>query len=131
MGITRPERRPAMKRLRSLRYFQILNVIVVLLFASGLALSQSVPPPPPPPQQAPTGIQNPSEATILRAVVRLIQVTVVAEDGDGKPVSDLKKEDFLLRDNGQEQKLTFFAEQNSVAAQVSTVGTRPSPPTNF
>lgn len=120
-----------MKRLRSLRYFQILNGIVVLLFASGLAMSQSVPPPPPPPQQAPTGIQNPKDATILRAVVRLIQVTVVAEDGDGKPVTDLKKEDFLLRDNGQAQKLTFFAEQNSVAAKVSTVGIRPTSPANF
>jgi VWFA-related protein len=120
-----------MKRLRSLRYFQILNALIVLLFAGGLALSQSVPPPPPPSQQAPTGIQNPSEATILRAVVRLIQVTVVAEDGDGRPVSDLRKEDFLLRDNGQAQKLTFFAEQNSIAARVSTVGTTPAPAANF
>ncbi|HEY4839376.1 MAG TPA: VWA domain-containing protein [Candidatus Acidoferrales bacterium] len=119
-----------MKLLRSFRYFQILNIIIVLLFAGGLAFSQSAPPPPAPPQ-APTGIQNPKDATILRAVVRLIQVTVVAEDGDGKPVTDLKKEDFLLRDNGQAQKLTFFAEQNSVAAQLSTVGTRPTAVANF
>jgi VWFA-related protein len=119
-----------MKRLRSFRYFQILNIVIVLLFAGGLAFSQSVPPPTPPAQQAPTGIQNPSEATILRAVVRLIQVTVVAEDGDGKPVTDLKKEDFLLRDNGQSQKLSVFAEQNSIAAHLSTVGNGPAPAAN-
>jgi VWFA-related protein len=118
-----------MKLFRSFRYFQILNIVIVLVFAGGLAFSQSAPPPPPA-QQAPAGIQNPSDATILRAVVRLIQVTVVAEDGDGKPVTDLKKEDFLLRDNGQAQKLTFFAEQNSVAARVSTIGTTPAP-SNF
>ncbi len=120
-----------MTLLRSFRYFQILNILIALLFAGGLAFSQSVPPPAPPAQQAPTGIQNPKDATILRAVVRLIQVTVVAEDGDGKPVTDLKKEDFVLRDNGQAQKLTFFAEQNSVAAHLSTVGTGPAPATIF
>ena len=119
-----------MKLLRSFRFFLALSVLAVVLFASGLALSQSVPPPPPSPQATP-GIQNPSQAQILRAVVRLIQVTVVAEDGDGKPVSDLKKEDFTIRDNGQAQKLTFFAEQNSVAAQLSTVGAGPAPAANF
>lgn len=119
-----------MKFLQSFRYLQTLSIIIVLLFVGGLAFSQSAPPPAPP-QQASAGVQNPGQATILRAVVRLIQVTVVAEDGDGKPVTDLKKEDFLLRDNGQVQKLTFFAEQNSIAAHLSTVGTGPAAPANF
>lgn len=67
----------------------------------------------------------------MRFMVRLIQVTVVAEDGEGKPVSDLKKEDFTLRDNGQAQRISFFAEQNSFAAQPSIVATGSGPAANF
>jgi VWFA-related protein len=122
-----------MKLSRSVRYFPVLTTVFIILCVSALALSQSVPPPPPPPPQtqAPAGIQNPREAKILRAVVRLIQVTVVAEDSDGKPVSDLKKEDFLLRDRGQAQKIAFFAEQNTPAAQLNVVASGVTPASNF
>ncbi len=38
--------------------------------------------------------------------LKLIQVVVT--DGYGKPVTDLKKEDFVLLDNGEKKKLTEF-----------------------
>jgi VWFA-related protein len=119
-----------MKLPRPVQYFRIFAPVFAILFVTGLALSQSVPPPPPS-SPAPAGVQNPNQPQVLHAVVRLIQVTVVAEDGDGKPVTDLKKEDFVLRDNGQPQKLTFFAEQNSAAAQLTTVGSGPIASPNF
>ena len=50
---------------------------------------------------------------------------LVAEDGDGNPVSDLKKEDFTLRDQGEAQKVSFFAQQNTPAAQLHVIGHRP------
>jgi VWFA-related protein len=99
----------------------------VILLASALAFSKSVPPLTLPPGAA----QEPASAPAIRFMVRLIQVTVVAEDGDGKPVSDLKKEDFTLRDKGEVQKVSFFAQQNTPAAQVSLVGDGPGPQMNF
>jgi VWFA-related protein len=41
-----------------------------------------------------------------RVTIKLIQVIVI--DKQGKPVTDLRKEDFVLTDNGQEMKLTEF-----------------------
>jgi len=75
--------------------------------------------------QAPSAPTQNSQApgTVLRAVVRLIQVTVVAEDGDGRPVADLKIGDFSLRDKGEAQKLTYFAQQNTPAWQPDVAGT--------
>ncbi len=82
--------------------------VLAFLFAGGLVFSQSPAPPPP-------GGQNPAAQPSLKVSVRLIQVTVIAEDADGNPVSDLKKEDFTLRDQGQQQRIFFFAQQNTPA----------------
>ena len=49
---------------------------------------------------------------------RLVQVSVVAHDGHGKPVEDLTKEDFRVLDNGQEVKVEFFSKE---AARVMAV----------
>src|SRR5580700_4241880 len=105
-----------MKLSRPSRKLVIASGAFAFLFASGLLFSQSIAPPPP-------AGQNPSQTPSLKVSVRLIQVTVIAEDGDGNPVSDLKKEDFTLRDQGQQQKIFFFAQQNTPAspAQPSAV----------
>jgi VWFA-related protein len=100
--------------------------ILAILLACGIAFSQSQTPPPPP-----GTVQGPSYAPAIRFMVRLIQVTVVAEDADGKPVADLKKEDFTLRDEGEAQKVSFFAQQNTPAAQYSVVRNGPGPQANF
>jgi VWFA-related protein len=97
----------------------------LILLASAMAFSQSVPPPP---AAATRTVQNPSAAPALRLMVRMIQVTVVAQDANGNPVTDLKKEDFTLRDQGEAQKVSFFAQQDTPAAQVRTVT---AGPTNF
>ncbi len=97
----------------------------VILLASALAFPQSVPPPP---AGAARAVQNPSAAPAMRLMVRMIQVTVVAEDANGNPITDLGKEDFTLRDEGEAQKVSFFAQQNTPAAQVNMVATTP---TNF
>ena len=44
-------------------------------------------------------------------------MNVVAKDKHGKPVADLGRDDFVLRDNGQEQEISLFAlEETSGAA---------------
>jgi VWFA-related protein len=44
----------------------------------------------------------------LRSVTRLVQITVVAQDGRGNPVTDLGRDDFLLFDGGQPREIKVF-----------------------
>jgi len=82
-----------------------IKSLVILFFFVGLCLiaglssqSSSVP-------QEAVRPQKPLQYEV-RVTVKLIQVIVL--DKQGKPVTDLKKEDFVLSDNGQEMKLTEF-----------------------
>jgi VWFA-related protein len=45
---------------------------------------------------------------VFRATTKLIQVSVIAQDQDGKPVADLKREDFQLFDHGKPQPIQLF-----------------------
>ncbi len=56
--------------------------------------------------------QNQPDQTI-RTTTRLVTVDVVASDANG-PVTNLKKDDFVLRDRGEAQKISVFA-QDAVA----------------
>ena len=62
----------------------------------------------------------PAARPALQVTTRLVQVSVVAHDGHGKPVEDLSREDFRLFDNGQEVKVEFFEKE--------TVGVRSGAP---
>jgi VWFA-related protein len=46
-------------------------------------------------------------------------VNVVVKDKHGKPVDGLRRDDFTLRDNGQEQKIALFALEESGAASTA------------
>jgi VWFA-related protein len=65
-------------------------------------------------QQAAAPAKSP-DAT-FRATTKLVQVSVIAQDNDGKPVADLKREDFQLFDNGKPQPIQLF------------IAERPAPP---
>src|SRR5205823_6308202 len=67
--------------------------------------------PPPVPQDQPL---------VFRATTRLVQVNVVVHGKDGKPVADLKKEDFTVTEKGKPQTLSFFS--------VESLGKLPGPP---
>jgi len=45
---------------------------------------------------------------VLRSNTRLVVVDVVASDGNGQPLSDLKAADFNLQENGRLQKISNF-----------------------
>lgn len=53
--------------------------------------------------------QNTPQAVVIRTGTRVVLVNVVAQDKHGKPVSDLQRDDFTLRDNGEERKIELFA----------------------
>ncbi len=50
---------------------------------------------------------------VIQAGTRVVLVNVVVKDKQGKPVDDLSRDDFVLMDNGQEQKITHFAREGA------------------
>src|SRR5713101_2232547 len=57
--------------------------------------------------------------SVLKATTRLVVVDVVAVDGKGAPVSDLKVEDFTVLEDGQPQQISDFNFRHpSTSAQV-------------
>lgn len=63
--------------------------------------------------------QSPAEPT-FRAGAELVQVSVVAQDNAGKPVTDLRLEDFQILDNGMPRAIRLFLLQQSEARAHST-----------
>ncbi len=49
----------------------------------------------------------------VRVTTRMVQVSVVVHDKDGKPVTGLTKNDFVLLDQGQRQQIASFSEQTN------------------
>ncbi|HXM40235.1 MAG TPA: VWA domain-containing protein [Bryobacteraceae bacterium] len=61
----------------------------------------------------PSVAQATPDQAVIQAGTHLVLVNVVAKDKHGKPVADLSRDDFVLRDNGQEQKIALFALEES------------------
>ncbi len=64
--------------------------------------------------------QQPPAGPVFQTTTALVQVNVVALDEHGKPVADLRREEFQIRDNGARQEVRVFAGQGE------SVATRPS-----
>ncbi|HEY6971481.1 MAG TPA: VWA domain-containing protein [Candidatus Angelobacter sp.] len=107
-----------------------IALIVILVFTSLPAQT---------PSQQPAQTQKTSQqgGFRIRVETELVLVNVVARDKQGKPVSDLKQEDFTLLEDGKPQHVTTFdfenldtAPLNSVAANGSsqqTITEQPAP----
>src|SRR5215472_6173570 len=60
------------------------------------------------------------EATpTFRSTTHLVQLNAVVRS-HGKPVTELKKEDFRIFDNGKEQKITVFSVESTTGALPSS-----------
>lgn len=90
---------------RRRRWFCIVSILLV---AHGGAIAQSPADAPPP-----ATFQSDSE---------LVQVRVIAEDKDGKPVTDLRQDEFQLVDNGSLQDIRLFVNESERS------GNTPAPP---
>ena len=64
----------------------------------------------------------------LRSVTRLVQITVIAQDSQGRPVMDLKREDFLLFDSGKPRDIKVFTMDRSDRQKPSTAVATPANP---
>jgi VWFA-related protein len=101
------------------RAWALLMALCLALPLSSQAPGQSQP-------RAPReGLQAPPA---LRVTTRLVQVNVIAQHGDGKPVTDLTKDDFVLYDKGQPQPISFFSVEMSRTPV--TPGSVPTEPKN-
>jgi VWFA-related protein len=60
-------------------------------------------------------------AATFKAETRAVAVDVVVLDGHGEPVKGLRKEDFLITEDGSPQTVTFFEEHPTATSQPDTV----------
>src|SRR5450432_169089 len=60
-------------------------------------------------QPAPAGATAATPPGVIRSTTRLVQISVVVHDKQGNPVTNLKKEDFSLFDEGARQEIAYFA----------------------
>ena len=65
-----------------------------------------LPPSPAAPQATP-------DQGVIQVETHVVLVNVVAKDKHGKPVEDLQRDDFVLLDNNQEQKIALFAREEA------------------
>ncbi len=89
---------------RCVLWLEMLSLLVVFLLLCGLHLQG---------QEHP---QADAKAPVLRAITRLVQVDVVVTDRSLHPVSDLKQEEFELREDGRAQRIAFFSLSNGLMA---------------
>jgi VWFA-related protein len=66
---------------------------------------------------------SPDTSSPLRVTVRLVDISVVAFDKKGHPVTDLKPADFEIYDNGLKQKMQSFSQPGGATAQESVHAT--------
>ena len=85
-----------------------------LLSCSALQAQQSSPSTP----QKPADNESPS-ATTLKVDVNLVNVFVTVTDSQGSPVGGLKKENFVLEEDGHEQKIAVFDKESAVPLSIA------------
>ena len=67
-------------------------------------------------RQAGAQTQAPDRPATIQVRVRLIPVDVIATDAKNRPVTDLRKEDFQIFENGRRQEIRHFAVQSPESA---------------
>ena len=71
-------------------------------------------------QQAPAQKQAPQEPeTTLKVDVKLVNVYVTVTDAHGAPVGGLKKENFVLQEDGREQKISVFDKESALPLSIA------------
>jgi Ca-activated chloride channel family protein len=86
------------------------SAIVILLLLACAAYAQ----------QAPAQKQSTSESdTRLKVDVKLVNVYVTVTDAHGAPVAGLKKENFLVQEDGHEQKISVFDKESALPLSIA------------
>jgi Ca-activated chloride channel family protein len=56
--------------------------------------------------------------TTLKVDVKLVNVFVTVTDANGTPVANLQKENFLLKEDGKDQKISFFSKESALPLSI-------------
>lgn len=105
-------------------------VCLLLLFAIAVSVFAQSPATPASSTPAQITTQNadlPGPATVLKAKTRLVVVDVVAQDGKGRAVPDLKAEDFALTEDEKPQHIRSFSLQQPNAGSAARPKIQPLP----
>jgi Ca-activated chloride channel family protein len=71
-------------------------------------------------QQAPAQKQSTGEPeTTLKVDVKLVSVYVTVTDAHGAPVAGLQKENFLVQEDGREQKISVFDKESALPLSIA------------
>ncbi len=71
-------------------------------------------------QRTPAQTQStPEPETTLKVDVKLVNVYVTVTDGRGAPVAGLKKENFVVREDGREQTISVFDKESAVPLSIA------------
>src|SRR5260370_7665523 len=65
-----------------------------------------------------TGLMAQEPETRLKVEVKLVNVFVTVTDARGAPVASLQKENFLLKEDGKEQKIAIFSRESALPLSI-------------
>jgi len=86
------------------------TTVILLLLACALSRAQQAPAPKP---------SAPEPETTLKVDVKLVNVYVTVTDAHGAPVGGLKKENFVLQEDGGEQKISVFDKESALPLSIA------------
>jgi hypothetical protein len=91
------------------------NAVGIAMLATGLSVAALAQQAPPPPQKPPP----------LRSRVTVVPIDVRVVDSRGKPVTDLRREDFTVLEDGVRQPIGVFSTQAYVADETASISALP------
>jgi VWFA-related protein len=94
-------------KIRRLKGFLNLLVLIVFLLAAIPIHSQDQKP------------NRSDDQDVVKVTSNLVSLDVIVKDKKGRPVTDLKAEDFTVTENGVPQKITFFDSTLTTATEVT------------
>jgi Ca-activated chloride channel family protein len=86
--------------------FGILGLILTLAFSALAQTPQTTPPPV-------------EDNDVIRVESRLVIVPVSVTDGSGQPVTNLKKEDFVIREENKQQEIAQVSDAEKVPLEIA------------
>src|SRR5271168_3636311 len=105
--------------MRLVRFLGVGVTAAVALASAWVAYAQTAGSP----QSPPADSSKSTASVVLRSETRLVQLSVIAVDKRGHAVENLKKEDFVLLDNGKPQDIALFSTDSAVYPDSATATT--------
>src|ERR1700692_4371350 len=68
------------------------------------------------------GLMAEEPDTTLKGDVKLVNVFVTVTDARGAPLASLQKENFLLKEDGKEQKIAIFSRESALPLSIVLAG---------